>query len=177
MYPQWNEQRRPGHYNYFRDYDPAIGRYIQSDSIGLLGGGNTYSYVEGNPVRLIDPLGLAASGSHAGDCVANCIREERFDLEKALCTLVTTLGVGKMPKTSSEKRGGFGPKDKHSPWTSQASRWQRRDFWPGGRAFGQSMGGGALGGAATALLIGEGFYDIGAIGRCLLVCAADSSSY
>jgi RHS repeat-associated protein len=46
-------------YNYFRDYDPGIGRYIQSDLIGLRGGKNTYGYVFSSPLRRRDRLGLA----------------------------------------------------------------------------------------------------------------------
>ena len=44
-------------YNYFRDYDPQTGRYIESDPIGLYGR-SVYAYAAGNPLSNIDPLGL-----------------------------------------------------------------------------------------------------------------------
>ena len=48
-------------YNYYRDYDSTIGRYEQSDPIGLYGGLNTYSYGAANPVARTDPSGRASS--------------------------------------------------------------------------------------------------------------------
>lgn len=49
------------YYNYFRDYDPQTGRYIESDPMGLAEGSySTYSYTNDNPISLSDPLGLCA---------------------------------------------------------------------------------------------------------------------
>nr|WP_281419310.1 RHS repeat-associated core domain-containing protein [Marinobacterium ramblicola] len=57
------------HYNYFRDYDPSTGRYIESDPIGLAGGMNTYVFVGSNPISFIDPYGLESSSNPVRDAV------------------------------------------------------------------------------------------------------------
>jgi uncharacterized protein RhaS with RHS repeats len=46
------------HYNYFRNYDSAVGRYVESDPLGQRAGTNTYRYADGAPVSRIDVLGL-----------------------------------------------------------------------------------------------------------------------
>lgn len=63
-------------YNHNRDYDPSLGRYIQSDPIGLSGGVNRYVYVNGNPIRYIDPDGLEKV-----DCTGSRIKKTRADCE------------------------------------------------------------------------------------------------
>ena len=39
---QYFDEETGLHYNYFRDYDPKTGRYIESDPIGLDGGSHIF---------------------------------------------------------------------------------------------------------------------------------------
>ena len=55
---QYYDQETQKHYNFHRDYNPATGRYMQSDPIGLDGGVNTFTYVASNPVKFYDLDGL-----------------------------------------------------------------------------------------------------------------------
>jgi RHS repeat-associated protein len=66
------------HYNYFRDYEPLMGRYVQSDPSGLNGGMNTYAYAQQDPVGAFDPRGLwvwvlAPAAPAVGEAVATAL--------------------------------------------------------------------------------------------------------
>jgi hypothetical protein len=53
-----------------------VGRYIESDPIGLDGGPNTYTYALENPIALVDPFGL--DPANLGDGYTG--RVDQFDV-------------------------------------------------------------------------------------------------
>jgi RHS repeat-associated protein len=57
-FPGQVRQHAELYYNYYRDYDVSLGRYVQADPIGLEGDVNPYLYAGGDPLNNIDPMGL-----------------------------------------------------------------------------------------------------------------------
>jgi len=55
---QYEDAETGWNHNGFRDYLSALGRYIESDPIGLDGGVNLYIYAEARPLNKVDPYGL-----------------------------------------------------------------------------------------------------------------------
>ena len=51
---QYYDQETGLHYNYFRYYDPGVGRYLRVDPIGQVGGTSVWIYAEDNPIGYLD---------------------------------------------------------------------------------------------------------------------------
>jgi RHS repeat-associated protein len=70
------------HQNSFRDYDPAVGRYAESDPIGLSGGVNSYLYVAADPLIYVDSTGL--SPMSIGDVMQLILNNNQSNLSAQL---------------------------------------------------------------------------------------------
>lgn len=62
---QYHDHETGLHYNRYRYYDPAVGRFISKDPIGYAGGLNLYQYAR-NPILWVDPLGWVPTPLTAG---------------------------------------------------------------------------------------------------------------
>ena len=54
---QYHDAETGTHYNYLRDYDPGMGRYLTGDPLGVEAGANAYLYASANPVERFDVYG------------------------------------------------------------------------------------------------------------------------
>lgn len=61
---QYYDTESGNNYNGFRDYNSKLGRYMQSDPLGLSAGINTYGYVGGNSLSRRDKNGLWSTAGH-----------------------------------------------------------------------------------------------------------------
>lgn len=69
---QWFQTEAAGsglNQNGYRDYDPSLGRYIEADPLGLLGGQNPYAYVQGDVYDFVDPSGRGPVGATIGGAI------------------------------------------------------------------------------------------------------------
>jgi RHS repeat-associated protein len=69
---QWFQTEAGLYQNWMRDYDPATGRYMQADPLGLVDGASVYGYARGNPGRWVDARGEATGLGYPGGPPCTC---------------------------------------------------------------------------------------------------------
>lgn len=57
----------------YRFYSPQIARWMSRDPLGMVDGPNVLSYVLGNPIRLVDRLGLTVGYQECKDVYDDCL--------------------------------------------------------------------------------------------------------
>ncbi len=167
-------------YNIFRWYRAKWRQYTQGDPAWAafrIDELNNYVYAINDPVGFTDPLGLSGETSiEYWDCVANCIEKYKFSNVYMLIGSSAN-AAGNYLVGGTGRTGVAGVPPHPTTWENKVgaeiARKCRPLFPKAARLV--SRGGRLAGRAAIALTIFEGFYDIGTIGRCMLVCEPTKS--
>jgi RHS repeat-associated protein len=129
-----------------RWYDPAVGRFISEDPIGLSGGINVYAYALNSPTNLRDPMGLSPERQCDGSVVfMPVITEDGEHRTLRVCIAAdgswTVLNAYQLPGVA----GGGAPHPYSGNWTPNPLSPRGPGSNPealGGRAIPGSAGGG-----------------------------------
>lgn len=106
--------------NWHRTYDASVGRYTQSDPIGLSGGINTYAYVGGNPIGRVDPTGLLDRLVYDGKYLTGY---EDFGVEFRVPAVSGPWGNGRLPEGVYTGRNLRSRKDNKAMTCPDGSGW------------------------------------------------------
>jgi RHS repeat-associated protein len=161
----WQPPTSTRHYNLFRWFDHATGKFSRSDPLGTLAGVNQFLYASSNPVRHLDPAGLLECCTRPWDqCWASCIEARRLPFWQVI-------PFSALPKRVLPPFRVVNPTQPTTTVSSSAAHLL------GGRS---SAAGSALrnfgrrvSSVGTALTIFEGFFDLTVVIDCANDCSSD----
>ena len=95
------------HYNWYRHYDPTIGRFTQPDPLGFVDGPSVYAYGRSSPARFVDFDGLSPSTAigwsidrmrRPGQSNQSTSPQDRATVQKCICPPGDKCNSGKIPQ-------------------------------------------------------------------------------
>jgi uncharacterized protein RhaS with RHS repeats len=134
----------------WRYYDPASGRFLQRDPIGIRGGLNVYEYVDSNPLTSIDPSGCGLKevleglrrllpkwgGAGAAGTIAGCGGIFLMVADRIIKPAIDRRNRRIERVGDPRFRRPFNPKDpwdwaEGTRWERQRKKWRRKHLPPG----------------------------------------------